>query len=201
MSWMSSHTPIELSSHVSSRLVRSNLMFTSSPLRIAYLGLTLSLRTLSFLVCIPGFILLGRQLRREERSAVHGDLANGGAELEALRKEEFVTSSADRSQQTADSSTDRETRLWQKPLAPPPTHIHTGKQSQPHTYRYTQTQIQFAGIISYKASILYLYWRLCQFNRNLIFPERTCFCFFQCKNIFQIWWFAQAIGYLACVDH
>uniref|UniRef100_A0AAQ4Q0G2 Solute carrier organic anion transporter family member n=1 Tax=Gasterosteus aculeatus aculeatus TaxID=481459 RepID=A0AAQ4Q0G2_GASAC len=86
-------------------------IYNTTAYRIAYLGLTLSLRTLSFLVCIPGFILLGRQLRREERSAVHGDLANGGAELEALRKEEFVTSSADRSQQTADSSTDRETRL------------------------------------------------------------------------------------------
>ncbi|XP_040033369.2 solute carrier organic anion transporter family member 1C1 isoform X1 [Gasterosteus aculeatus] len=86
-------------------------IYNTTAYRIAYLGLTLSLRTLSFLVCIPGFILLGRQLRMEERSAVHGDLANGGAELEALRKEEFVTSSADRSQQTADSSTDRETRL------------------------------------------------------------------------------------------
>ncbi|KAL6116179.1 slco1c1 [Pungitius sinensis] len=86
-------------------------IYNTTAYRIAYLGLTLSLRTVSFLVCIPGFILLGRQLKREERSAVHGDLANGGAELEALRKEEFGTANSDRSQQTADSSIDRETRL------------------------------------------------------------------------------------------
>uniref|UniRef100_A0A7N8XAY9 Solute carrier organic anion transporter family member n=1 Tax=Mastacembelus armatus TaxID=205130 RepID=A0A7N8XAY9_9TELE len=74
-------------------------------LLIAYLGLTLSLRTISFIVCIPGFILLSRQLKEEERNAIHGALANGGAELEALRKEEFVISNS------SDNSTDRETRL------------------------------------------------------------------------------------------
>uniref|UniRef100_A0A7N8X999 Solute carrier organic anion transporter family member n=1 Tax=Mastacembelus armatus TaxID=205130 RepID=A0A7N8X999_9TELE len=39
------------------------------------------------------------------RNAIHGALANGGAELEALRKEEFVISNS------SDNSTDRETRL------------------------------------------------------------------------------------------
>ncbi|KAM7413248.1 hypothetical protein PAMA_020564 [Pampus argenteus] len=80
-------------------------------IRIAYLGLTLSLRTISFIICIPGFILLSRQLKKEERNAIHGALANGGTELEALRKEEFVISNSDHLQRTADNSTDRETRL------------------------------------------------------------------------------------------
>ncbi|XP_034081361.1 solute carrier organic anion transporter family member 1C1-like isoform X1 [Gymnodraco acuticeps] len=82
-------------------------IYNTTAYRIAYLGLTLSLRSISFIICIPGFILLSRQLRKEERNAVHGALANGGTELEALRKEEFVVSNSDQSQQTAD----RETRL------------------------------------------------------------------------------------------
>uniref|UniRef100_A0A7N8Y3J7 Solute carrier organic anion transporter family member n=1 Tax=Mastacembelus armatus TaxID=205130 RepID=A0A7N8Y3J7_9TELE len=80
-------------------------IYNTTAYRIAYLGLTLSLRTISFIVCIPGFILLSRQLKEEERNAIHGALANGGAELEALRKEEFVISNS------SDNSTDRETRL------------------------------------------------------------------------------------------
>lgn len=79
---------------------------------MAYLGLTLSLRTISFIICIPGFVLLSRQLKKEERNGIHGALANGGAELEALRKEDFVISNLDQSQQASDSSTDRETQLW-----------------------------------------------------------------------------------------
>ncbi|XP_031153151.1 solute carrier organic anion transporter family member 1C1-like isoform X1 [Sander lucioperca] len=86
-------------------------IYNTTAYRIAYLGLTLSLRTISFIICIPGFILLGRQLRKEERNAIHGALANGGTELEALRKEEFVISNSDQSQQTVDNSTARETRL------------------------------------------------------------------------------------------
>lgn len=78
---------------------------------MAYLGLTLSLRTVSFIICIPGFVLLSRQLKKEERNGIHGALANGGAELEALRKEDFVISNMDQSQQASDSSTDRETQL------------------------------------------------------------------------------------------
>eukprot|EP00064_Thunnus_orientalis_P009040 superscaffoldBa00001120_g9063 len=86
-------------------------IYNTTAYRIAYLGLTLSLRTISFVICIPGFILLSRQLKKEERNAIHGALANGGTELEALRKEEFVISNSDQSQRTADNSTDRETRL------------------------------------------------------------------------------------------
>lgn len=73
--------------------------------RIAYLGLTMSLRSISFIICIPGFILLSRQVKEEERNAIHGALTNGGTELEALRKEEFVINNS------SDNSTDRETRL------------------------------------------------------------------------------------------
>ncbi|XP_074535795.1 solute carrier organic anion transporter family member 1C1-like [Halichoeres trimaculatus] len=86
-------------------------IYNTTAYRIAYLGLTLSLRTVSFIICIPGFILLSRQLKAEEMNGVHGALANGGAELEALRKEEFVIINSDQSQQTSDNSTDRETRL------------------------------------------------------------------------------------------
>ncbi|XP_037631260.1 solute carrier organic anion transporter family member 1C1-like [Sebastes umbrosus] len=86
-------------------------IYNTTAYRIAYLGLTMSLRTISFIICIPGFFLLSRQLRKEERNAIHGALANGGTELEALRKDEFVISNSDQSQQTADNSTDRETRL------------------------------------------------------------------------------------------
>ncbi|XP_023270341.1 solute carrier organic anion transporter family member 1C1-like [Seriola lalandi dorsalis] len=86
-------------------------IYNTTAYRIAYLGLTLSLRTISFVICIPGFILLSRQLKKEERNAIHGALANGGTELEALRKEEFVISNCDQLQQTSDNSTDRETRL------------------------------------------------------------------------------------------
>ncbi|XP_008286432.1 solute carrier organic anion transporter family member 1C1 [Stegastes partitus] len=86
-------------------------IYNTTAYRIAYLGLTLSLRTISFIICIPGFILLSRQLKKEERSGIHGALTNGGTELEALRKEEFVISNSEQSQHTSDNSTDRQTRL------------------------------------------------------------------------------------------
>ncbi|XP_061781975.1 solute carrier organic anion transporter family member 1C1 [Nerophis lumbriciformis] len=86
-------------------------IYNTTAYRIAYLGLTLSLRTVSFLICIPGFVLLSRQLRREERDALRASSANGGTELEALRKEEFVTANSERSQASQDNGTARETRL------------------------------------------------------------------------------------------
>ncbi|KAM6933651.1 solute carrier organic anion transporter family member 1C1 [Xenentodon cancila] len=86
-------------------------IYNTTAYRIAYLGLTLSLRTISFVICIPGFILLSRQLKREERSAAHEALTNGGTELEALRKEEFVVVNSERRLHTSDTSTDRHTRL------------------------------------------------------------------------------------------
>ncbi|KAM9732695.1 solute carrier organic anion transporter family member 1C1-like [Menidia menidia] len=86
-------------------------IYNTTAYRIAYLGLTLSLRTISFIICIPGFILLSRQLKKEERSAMHGALTNGGTELEALRREEFVISNSDQLAQNSDNSTVRNTRL------------------------------------------------------------------------------------------
>ncbi|XP_068440350.1 solute carrier organic anion transporter family member 1C1-like [Clinocottus analis] len=86
-------------------------IYNTTSYRKAYLGLTLSLRTVSFIICIPGFFLLSRQQRKEERNALRGDLANGSTELEALRKEEFVTSNSDQSKQMPDNNTYRETRL------------------------------------------------------------------------------------------
>ncbi|KAM4566385.1 solute carrier organic anion transporter family member 1C1-like isoform 1-T1 [Odontesthes bonariensis] len=86
-------------------------IYNTTAYRIAYLGLTLSLRTISFIICIPGFILLSRQLKKEERSALHGALPNGGTELEALRKEEFVISNSDQPAHNLDNSLDRNTRL------------------------------------------------------------------------------------------
>ncbi|XP_058490286.1 solute carrier organic anion transporter family member 1C1-like isoform X2 [Solea solea] len=86
-------------------------IYNTTAYRTAYLGLTLSLRTISFLICIPGFILLSRQLKEEERNAIHGAVVNGGTELEALRKEEFMISNVNQLQQMPDNCTDRETRL------------------------------------------------------------------------------------------
>ncbi|KAF6736083.1 Solute carrier organic anion transporter family member 1C1 [Oryzias melastigma] len=86
-------------------------IYNTTAYRIAYLGLTLSLRTVSFIICIPGFILLGRQLKKEERDAMHGALSNGGTELEALRKEECVILNSDQPLHPPENSTDRHTRL------------------------------------------------------------------------------------------
>ncbi|XP_068173978.1 solute carrier organic anion transporter family member 1C1-like [Antennarius striatus] len=86
-------------------------IYNTTAYRIAYLGLTLGLRTISFIICIPGFILLRRQLKKEGKNVIHGALVNRRMEQEALRKEEFVMSNCDQSQQSSDNSTDRETRL------------------------------------------------------------------------------------------
>ncbi|KAM6986872.1 solute carrier organic anion transporter family member 1C1 [Aplochiton taeniatus] len=86
-------------------------IYNTTAYRIAYLGLTLGLRTISFLLCIFGFILLKGHLRREERSAVLGALANGGPELEALKKEEVISPNAVQSPWISVNHTERETRL------------------------------------------------------------------------------------------
>ena len=78
--------------------------------RTAYLGLTLSLRSVSFLVCIPGFLLLRQQVRKEQRNAVQGALANGGAEMEALGKNETADRETTAERETV-AGCDRETRL------------------------------------------------------------------------------------------
>ncbi|XP_070686219.1 solute carrier organic anion transporter family member 1C1-like [Pempheris klunzingeri] len=62
-------------------------IYNTSAYRIVYLGLTLVLRTVSFFFCIPGFALLKRHIKREEKNA----LTNGSAELESLRKEENIS--------------------------------------------------------------------------------------------------------------
>ena len=99
----------------------SSALCCASPLRAhshrcrrAYLGLTMSLRSVSFLVCIPGFLLLRQQVRKEQRNAARGALANGGAEMEALGKDEMTDGeTADRETGVVRETTarDRETRL------------------------------------------------------------------------------------------
>uniref|UniRef100_A0A8C6WF87 Solute carrier organic anion transporter family member n=1 Tax=Neogobius melanostomus TaxID=47308 RepID=A0A8C6WF87_9GOBI len=86
-------------------------IYNTTAYRIAYLGLTMSLRTVSFIICIPGFFLLAQQLKQEETNAFHSTVTNGGAELEALQKEEFVISNSNQTQRICDNGTDRETRL------------------------------------------------------------------------------------------
>ncbi|XP_010897942.1 solute carrier organic anion transporter family member 1C1 isoform X2 [Esox lucius] len=87
-------------------------LYNTTAYRIAYLGLTMGLRTVSFLLCILGFLLLKRHLRREECCA--HQLANGGAELEALREEDVLASNSEQSLRTSTTdcnNTERETRL------------------------------------------------------------------------------------------
>ncbi|XP_013860782.1 solute carrier organic anion transporter family member 1C1 [Austrofundulus limnaeus] len=86
-------------------------IYNTTAYRIAYLGLTLSLRTISFIICIPGFILLSRQLKEEKKRALHESLSNGGTELETLRKEEFVILKSDETVHTSDNGTEEYSRL------------------------------------------------------------------------------------------
>uniref|UniRef100_A0A9J8A005 Solute carrier organic anion transporter family member n=1 Tax=Cyprinus carpio carpio TaxID=630221 RepID=A0A9J8A005_CYPCA len=85
-------------------------IYNTTAYRIAYLGLTLGLRTASFFLCILGLVVLRRHVRRQE----HNTLANGGTaagELQALRKEENNSCNSDQCPQTADYGPERETRL------------------------------------------------------------------------------------------
>ncbi|XP_068168293.1 solute carrier organic anion transporter family member 1C1-like isoform X1 [Antennarius striatus] len=59
-------------------------IYDTSAYRIVYLGLTLGLRTISFLFCISGFALLKTHIQKEQNHAMD----NGITELEALKKEE-----------------------------------------------------------------------------------------------------------------
>lgn len=88
------------------------LCFDCSSLRIAYLGLTLGLRTASFFLCVLGLVVLRRHVQRQERNT----LANGGTgvaagELQALRKEENNSCNMDQCSRTTDYDPERETRL------------------------------------------------------------------------------------------
>lgn len=185
------------------------IFFTSYLLRIAYLGLTLSLRTISFIICIPGFILLSRQLK-EERNGIRGVLANGGTELEALRKEEFVISNTDQSQQTLDNSTDRETQLWQdntssrEPLYLLHTHTHTNKTTHIHTqyiksdtvYMHTTEICRESHIVSnpvlYSINSIFVQVDLCGFvnlKKLKYFLNVYVFFFFHMKKSITIFFF------------
>ncbi|KAA0720767.1 Solute carrier organic anion transporter family member 1C1 [Triplophysa tibetana] len=85
-------------------------IYNTTAYRIAYLGLTLGLRTASFFLCVLGLVVLKRHIQKQERGA----LANGGtgaaaSELQALRKGENNSSNSE--PQTSDYDPERETRL------------------------------------------------------------------------------------------
>ncbi|XP_016134789.1 solute carrier organic anion transporter family member 1C1-like isoform X1 [Sinocyclocheilus grahami] len=87
-------------------------IYNTTAYRIAYLGLTMGLRTASFFLCILGLVVLRRHVRRQERNT----LANGGTgaaagELQALRKEENNSCNSDQWPRTTDYDPERETRL------------------------------------------------------------------------------------------
>ncbi|XP_056137558.1 solute carrier organic anion transporter family member 1C1-like, partial [Lampris incognitus] len=82
-------------------------IYNTSAYRIVYLGLTLGLRTASFFLCVLGFALLKRQMRREEKH----DLTNGTTELESLRKEENNSMHCEQFIKALGHNTERETRL------------------------------------------------------------------------------------------
>ncbi|KAG9345861.1 hypothetical protein JZ751_009017 [Albula glossodonta] len=82
-------------------------IYNTTAYRIVYLGLTLGLRTVSFFLCVPGFLLLRKHIRKEEKSA----LANGVSEVECLRKEENNSLPHDQFIRTSGCNPDRETRL------------------------------------------------------------------------------------------
>lgn len=88
--------------------LQSNSVFVFFPHRVVYLGLTLGLRTLSFIFCIWGFALLKKHLSREEKKA----LTNGSAEMELLRKEENSCVHGEPFILGLDCDVDRETDLW-----------------------------------------------------------------------------------------
>nr|XP_004567795.2 solute carrier organic anion transporter family member 1C1 isoform X3 [Maylandia zebra] len=82
-------------------------IYDTSAYRRVYLGLTLGLRTVSFFLCILGFALIKRHIRKEEKHV----LTNGSAELETLRKEENSSIHCEQFVLALDCNPDRETRL------------------------------------------------------------------------------------------
>ncbi|RVE71652.1 hypothetical protein OJAV_G00053960, partial [Oryzias javanicus] len=82
-------------------------IYDTSAYRVVYLGLTLGLRTLSFILCIWGFALLKKHLKREEKKV----LTNGSAEMELLRKEENSSVHGEPFILALDCDVDRETDL------------------------------------------------------------------------------------------
>ncbi|XP_075946064.1 solute carrier organic anion transporter family member 1C1-like [Anarhichas minor] len=82
-------------------------IYNTSAYRMVYLGLTLGLRTISFLLCISGFALLKRHIKKEEKNAP----TNGSAELESLGKEEKSSIHCEPFILASDCNPDRETHL------------------------------------------------------------------------------------------
>ncbi|KAL6459739.1 hypothetical protein MHYP_G00314980 [Metynnis hypsauchen] len=87
-------------------------IYNTTAYRIAYLGLTLGLRTASFFLCALGLLVLQRHVKRQESSTLsNGNTGSTVAELQALRKEETNNSNSDQSPRTSDYDPERETRL------------------------------------------------------------------------------------------
>ncbi|KAM6961214.1 solute carrier organic anion transporter family member 1C1-like [Aplochiton taeniatus] len=82
-------------------------IYNTTAYRIVYLGLTMGLRTLSFFLCIPGFIILQKHLQSEEKSA----LSNGNDETESLKKDENNSIHCEQFLRNADCHLERETWL------------------------------------------------------------------------------------------
>ncbi|KAL2093951.1 hypothetical protein ACEWY4_011263 [Coilia grayii] len=86
-------------------------IYNTTAYRIVYLGLTLGLRTISFFLCLLGFVLLRRHIRQEGQQQA---LSNGGTETECLRKEEKEENHSLQCEhllRTLECNPDRETRL------------------------------------------------------------------------------------------
>ncbi|XP_046729061.1 solute carrier organic anion transporter family member 1C1 isoform X3 [Silurus meridionalis] len=82
-------------------------IYNTTAYRVAYLGLTLGLRTASFFFCVLGLLILQRHVKKQKsRTLSNGSTAT---ELQALRKEEI--SNFDQSPRTSDYNPERETRL------------------------------------------------------------------------------------------
>ncbi|XP_014840312.1 PREDICTED: solute carrier organic anion transporter family member 1C1-like isoform X1 [Poecilia mexicana] len=82
-------------------------IYNTSSYRIVYLGLTLGLRAVSFFLCVWGFALLKRHIKREEKEA----LSNQNGELESLRKDENSSMHCEQFILSPDCNPERETRL------------------------------------------------------------------------------------------
>uniref|UniRef100_A0AAY4EFJ1 Solute carrier organic anion transporter family member n=1 Tax=Denticeps clupeoides TaxID=299321 RepID=A0AAY4EFJ1_9TELE len=80
-------------------------IYNTAAYRLVYLALTLGLRTVSFLLCILGFVLLKRHVQNKPA------LTDGNAELECLSKEDSHSLHCDQMLQTLEYDPNRETRL------------------------------------------------------------------------------------------
>lgn len=162
--------------------------FTFSPLRIAYLGLTLSLRTVSFIICIPGFILLSRQLKEEEKSAVREALSNGGAELETLRKDEFAVQKSDQTVHTSGNGTDPHSRLW-LPIMQKWLHFFIFPPLLPCVCHLNPMHTKF--VQSYTINMHLHSTEICRephvaFN-HLVYSRKIYICTTECVEVVRLW--------------